>query len=157
MKKFLIAIFILVLVISISGCINSTDTKSNNSNVTTKVFENQWIKFEYPGNLYIVDQSGNNFIDVLIIKESAFKNDTIGEIQNSVNDKNMMISVNKEQNSTFETIAGKEGLYYNDSSETSAYIFLEGDKGLWIDFYDRSYYPAFQMIKKSIIIKKIPS
>ena len=154
-KSVIIVVLFLTLFVFVSGCVNTNTSDSDSSNVT-KEFENQWVKFEYPGNLNVVDNSQNNSIDILLINGKN-RNDVKGEIQNSVNNKTMMINVNKQQNSTFETIAGKEGLYYNDSSGMSAYIFLEGDKGLWIDFYDHSYWDAFVMVKNSIIIKKIPS
>jgi hypothetical protein len=158
-KSPIVIIGVLVLVVLVSGCMNSGNSdKSGNSNITAtnKVFENQWIKFKYPGNLNVVDKSQNDSIDVLLIREAADQNNILtGEIQNSVNDKNSMIKVNKQLNSTFETIASKEAISYNDSSGRSAYIFLEGDKGIWIDF-DPAYESAFQMVKNTILIKKIP-
>lgn len=79
-------------VISISGCTNS-DTNQKNS---TYQFENQYVKFQYPSNLAVQDNSTNKSLDLIILEDG----EQLGEIISVTNDQQ---SINSKWNKNYDS------------------------------------------------------
>jgi hypothetical protein len=136
--------------ISVSGCINPDNS---NKNVTNSVFENEWIKFQYPSNLNVKDSFSNNSNSVSLYAGSNL----VGNLNFQMNDKNKILDFYPDAQKT--TIAGKEAITGNDETQLFAYVFLNNDTHnnlqLIIDF-NNAYESAFNTTKNSLEIKKIP-
>jgi hypothetical protein len=150
MKKYFAVIATLLLIISVSGCINSNNS---NKNVSNTFFENQWIKFQYPSNLKVQDSSNNTSCSVSLYEVSNLA----GNINFQVNDKNKILNIYPDAQKT--TIAGKEAITGNDETQLFAYVFLNNNTSknleLVMDF-NGAYESAFNVTKNSLEIKKVP-
>lgn len=150
MKKYFALIVVILLIISISGCIN---WNNSNKNVSNTVFENQWIKFQYPSNLVVKDFSNDSTCSVTLYEFS----NPVGNINFQINDKNKILNIYPDaQNST---IAGKEAITGKDETQLFAYVFLNNNRTknleLFIEFND-AYESSFNTAKNTIEIKKVP-
>ena len=150
MKKYFVVIAVLLLLVSISGCLISD---GSNKNVSSAVFENQWIKFQYPSNLKVQDSSNNTSCSVSLYEASNLA----GNINFQVNDKNKILNIYPDAQKT--TIAGKEAITGNDETQLFAYVFLNNNTSknleLIMDF-NGAYESAFNVTKNSLEIKKVP-
>ncbi len=150
MKKYFAVIAVLLLLVSISGCLISD---GSNKNVSSAVFENQWIKFQYPSNLKVQDSSNNTSCSVSLYEASNLA----GNINFQVNDKNKILDIYPDAQNT--TIAGKEAITGNDETQLFAYVFLNNNTSknleLIMDF-NGAYESAFNVTKNSLEIKKVP-
>jgi hypothetical protein len=150
LKKHFTVIVVLLLLVSISGCVF---WEGSNKNVSNAVFENQWVKFQYPSNLKVQDSSNDTFCSISLYEASYL----VGNINFQVNDKNKILSIYPDAAKV--TIAGKEAIIGNDETQLFAYVFLNDNTSknleLVMDF-NNAYESAFNITKNSLEIKKVP-
>lgn len=125
---------------------SNSDDKSSNSNF----FENKYVKFKIPEGTQ-VQVNSSKLIKINIIKDG----EPIVEIDYSQSD-----SDNLKRNTNYglknTTISGYNAIEYNDPLELGSYMILERSKGLFVDF-DPDYKKEYDIVKNSLVIKKVPN
>ncbi|MGB9938145.1 MAG: hypothetical protein ACPK7O_10530 [Methanobacterium sp.] len=154
-KYTIIVIGLLTFVILNSGCTSNDLDNQIGVNSTGGSFENQWIKFNYPSNLTITDNSTND--DILITIYNG--NEYIGSIYNQMDNINNYVPFPESYNTT---IGGRKALreydmktLYNGENQIrpSAAIYLTQNATLNVIFEPTAKKPFNQVIK-TLIIKK---
>lgn len=144
--KMQIAFIVIFSVILVSGCVNNYNTSVSNA-----TFENQWVKFEYPSYIKIVDNS-NSTLDLTLYDENIL----VGTIFFNEEDKNKIASIYPDASNT--KIAGQEAITGNDEENLFAYVFLpnnsQGNYTLKIDI-NNGYTDVFNKTAHTLVIKKI--
>jgi len=156
-KNIELTLLILILsMVSISGCTDmGTDTNPNTS--TGGHFENQWVKFQYPSHLVVLDNSNSTHCRLELY------NNTNTSIENMIGEV-FYYQSNRTDLSCFTrakriNIADKPGIKIEDGLQVCSYIFLSADyintKTLILNFDARKHRDAYQKIADTIVIKKI--
>lgn len=141
-------IFVLIIILILhSTSLNTTD---NNYNYNNKVFENQFVQFNYSSNLYLVDKSNNTSIFVVIYDGNPSNNDAIGTI--FLGEANKTAQMNPFEETT---ISGYDAIEENQG-DPGAVIFLNNNTGLYI-LVNPSYESDVNTIINSMVIKKEPT
>jgi len=148
----------IILIVVMGGSLFSDKASSINTNsygLTT--FENQYITFNSNKGLEVVDglnteDASSNITDIFI-KDNG---NLIGEV--TITSYNTDDLANMEQTSQYTktTISGHTALEYSDSSGVGAYVILEGNKWITLDF-DPAYSSEYTTVKNSLTIKKTPT
>lgn len=130
-----------------------------NPTIPNKVFENEFIKFNYPTSLNVVDNSNNTTLNVTIydgpMYPSDYKINAIGAIfvTNRINkDYSDAVNANKFKNTT---ISGYDAVIEYDQGDSGASIYLNEDAVLHV-LLNPSYDPYVNSILNSFIVKKVP-
>jgi len=159
----LIHILLLILLLVVGSVIISgyPNIMGNNSNTMTSSggnFENQWVKFQYPSQLVILDNSNSTHFRVEVYKST---NTTIENMVGEV----FSYKSNRTDLSCFTrakriTIADKSGIKIEDGLLVCSYVFLSGDytntKTMILNFDARNHRDAYQKIADTIVVKKVP-
>ncbi len=158
LKKFLVLI---PLIVVCSAVICGYPCILGNDNVNTSTggaFENQWVKFQYPSHLVVLDNSNSTHFHVELY------NSTNTTIENMVGEV-FYYESNRSDLTCFRRaksiiIADKPGIIIEDGLLVSSYVFLSPDyvntKTMILDFDARKHRDAYQKIADSIVIKKMP-
>ncbi len=161
-KYYQLAFLAIILgTVAVSGCANFLG--SNNGTDTTKTstggnFENEWIKFQYPSDLVVLDCSDSTKCRVEIYNSSNIViENMVGEIFYYKSNKTDLTSFNKRKSIS---IGGKSGVKIEDGLQVCSYVFLDsGDtdvKTMIMNFDAKKYRDAYQKIADTLNIKKIP-
>ncbi|MCC7550186.1 MAG: hypothetical protein KO316_01640 [Methanobacterium sp.] len=145
--------------VAISGCTDITGTTGTLKTSTGGTFENEWVKFQYPADLVIVDNSNSTKCNLEIYNSSNTTiENMVGEVFYYKSNKTDMQSFTKRKSIS---IAGKSGFKIEDGLQVCSYIFLtSGDidvKTMIINFNAQKYRDAYQKIADTMEIKKIPT
>ncbi len=155
----LMIILLVSMGVAISGCTDITGTTGTLKTSTGGTFENEWVKFQYPADLVIVDNSNSTKCNLEIYNSSNTTiENMVGEVFYYKSNKTDMQSFTKRKSIS---IAGKSGFKIEDGLQVCSYIFLtSGDidvKTMIINFNAQKYRDAYQKIADTIEIKKIPT
>ena len=153
MKKYLSFIGILIivgLIVAVSGC-----TSSDTAATSNKTFENKIIKFSYPDNVKIIDNSTSNALRISILPStSTDPNDNpIGVINDYRDNKNTVL----QQRSDIQnlTISGYKAVSSKDDQFLYLDVFLDNNTNA--HYIEISVNPdqqdVFNTIKNSLTIK----
>jgi len=152
-------IFLLIFMcVAISGCTDLTGTTGSLKTSTGGTFENEWVKFQYPHDLVIVDNSNSTRCKLEIYNSSnTVIENMVGEVFYYQSNKTDLKSFTKRKSIT---IAGKSGFRIEDGLQVCSYVFLtSGDidvKTLILNFNAQKYRDTYQKIADTMEIKKIP-
>lgn len=150
MKKIIpiLVLGLILAIVAISGCTNSTN----------KVFENQFIKFNYSSNLNIVDNSNNTTLNVTIydgdVDSSNYQINAVGAIfvSNSINENETEINpINFKR----INISGYKADVEFDQGDWGATIYLNDDAGLFV-LLNPDHDSYVNTIVNSFVVKKAP-
>ncbi|BDZ68816.1 hypothetical protein [Methanobacterium ferruginis] len=155
----LMIILLVSMGVAISGCTDITGTTGTLKTSTGGTFENEWVKFQYPADLVIVDNSNSTKCNLEIYNSSNTTiENMVGEVFYYKSNKTDMQSFTKRKSIS---IAGKSGFKIEDGLQVCSYIFLtSGDidvKTMIITFNAQKYRDAYQKIADTMEIKKIPT
>ncbi|EKF86514.1 hypothetical protein A994_03488 [Methanobacterium formicicum DSM 3637] len=151
--------FILVTVF-MSGCTDLTGTAATvNKTSTGGNFENEWVKFQYPSQLFIVDNSNSTNCKLEIYNSSnTIIENMIGEVFYCKSNRTDLSSFTKRKSIT---IGGKSGIKIEDNLQVCSYVFLNSDytdvPTLILNFNAQNYLDTYQKIADTMDIKKIPT
>lgn len=152
-------IFILILgAVAVSGCTDLTGTTGAiNKTSTGGNFENEWVKFQYPCELFVLDQSNSTHCKLEIYNSSSTNiENMVGEV--------FYCKSNRTDLSTFTrrksiTIADKTGLKIEDGLQVCSYVFLGSEytdvKTMIVNFDAQKYRDAYQKVADTMVIKKV--
>ena len=150
---------ILVLAtVSISGC---TDIMGSNSTVKTSTggnFENQWVKFQYPSQLVILDNSNGTHckLEVYNSTNTTIEN-MVGEIFYYQSNRTDLTCFTRAKRII---IANESGIKIEDGLQVCSYVFLSPEyintKTMILNFDARKHRDTYQKIADSIVVKKVP-
>lgn len=124
-----------------------------------KVFENQFVKFNYSSDLSLVDKSNNTSIFIIVYYGDPANNNAIGTI--AVGDANETKELNEIKNSINgqniekTTISGHNAII-EDMGDPGAEIYLKNGKSLSI-MVNPPYKSDVDTMINSLIIKKEPT
>ena len=155
----LMIILLVSMGVAISGCTDITGTTGTLKTSTGGTFENEWVKFQYPADLVVVDNSNSTKCNLEIYNSSNTTiENMVGEVFYYKSNKTDMQSFTKRKSIS---IAGKSGFKIEDGLQVCSYIFLtSGDidvKTMIINFNAQKYRDAYQKIADTMEIKKIPT
>lgn len=146
----------IIFVVVMGGSLLSdkaSSIKTNSYGLTT--FENEYITFNSNKGLEVVDglntQDASSNITDVFIKDNG---NLIGEV--TITSYNPDDLASMEQTDTKTSIAGHTALEYSDSAGVGAYVILEGNKWITLDF-DPAYSSEYTTVKNSLTIKKTPT
>ena len=145
----IIILLIIILIVHLT-CPNPKD----------KVFENQFIKFNYSSNLNLVDKSNSTSIFIIIYKRYLSNNNPIGTI--SVGKVNRTDEINMEKNSQISqniketTISGYNAIIEKNMGDPGAIIYMNNNISLNV-LVDPPYESDVNTIINSFKIKKEPT
>ncbi|MDP3066020.1 MAG: hypothetical protein Q8N08_04700 [Methanobacteriaceae archaeon] len=146
--KILIMIAGFFLVLASSGCTNNNPSGGNGT------FENEWVKFSYPPGMVVVDVSSSDNLLVQIYKNGT-NSSMITTLNFASNSKKDLLD--QFPNATNSTVAGRAALTAQDEEGRYIYIFLgPGDQTLVL-YFDPTTGDAFQLVRDTLVIKKVPS
>ncbi|MGO9387923.1 MAG: hypothetical protein ACLPWD_07750 [Methanobacterium sp.] len=129
------------------------NTSSNTTTSNNKVFENQFVKFNYPSNFNIVDKSNATYLMIVIYNGNTSNiNNAIGIISVSETNKNMQMTPSNEKT----TISGYAAQIEMNQEDSGAEIFLTDNLGLFI-LLNSTYDSDVNIIVNSFIIKNAPT
>ena len=124
-----------------------------------KVFENQFVKFNYSSNLNVVDKSNNTSIFIIIYDGDPSNNNAVGTISLGKGNKSDVQKLEKAslngQNFNTTTISGHDAII-EDMGDPGAEIFLNNNTSLSI-LVDPPYKSDVDTMISSLIIKKEPT
>lgn len=144
-------------VVSFVGYVHIPESTATNKTSTGGNFENEWVKFQYPSELFVVDNSNKTHLRLELYANS---NTTIENLVGEV----FYCKSNRTDLSTFTrrksiTIADKSGVKIEDGLQVCSYVFLTSDytdvKTMILNFDAKNYRDAYQEVADSIVIKKI--
>ena len=125
-----------------------------------KVFENQFVKFNYSSNLNMVDKSTNTSIFVIIYYSDSSNKKAIGTISvdeaNESEELNLMKTSSNSQNMKKTSISGYDAIIEKNMGDPGAEIYLKNNTGLFV-LGNPSYESDLDTIINSFIIKKEPT
>ncbi|MFA0832576.1 hypothetical protein [Methanobacterium formicicum] len=143
-----------------SGCTDLTGTAATvNKTSTGGNFENEWVKFQYPSQLFIVDNSNSTNCKLEIYNSSnTIIENMIGEVFYCKSNRTDLSSFTKRKSIT---IGGKSGIKIEDNLQVCSYVFLNSDytdvPTLILNFNAQNYLDTYQKIADTMDIKKIPT
>ena len=124
-----------------------------------KVFENQFVKFNYSSNLNLVDKSNNSSIFMIIYDGDPSNNNAVGTIflgeANKTDEQKLEKTAVNGHDMTKTTISGYDAIIEN-MGDPGAEIYLNNNTGLFI-LVNPSYKSDVDTIINSLIIKKAPT
>jgi hypothetical protein len=124
-----------------------------------KVFENQFVKFNYSSDLNLVDKSNNTSIFIIIYDGDPANKNVIGTISlgeaNETKELNEIKKTVNGQNIEKTTISGHQAII-EDMGDPGAEIYLKNNKGLFI-LVNPPYKSDVDTMINSLIIKKEPT
>lgn len=143
----------------ISGFTDIMGTNSTAKTSTGGTFENEWIKFQYPPELVILDNSNSTRCSVEIYNNSnTIIENQVGELFYYKTNKTDLVSFTKAKRIT---MAGKSGIKIEDGLQVCSYVFLtSGDidvKTMVLNFDAHKYRDTYQKVSDTIVVKKIPN
>jgi len=149
-------LLVICFMVAISGCTSNNNSSTTNSSVATTnahgVFENKFVKFNYPKNLVVVDNSTNNYPEIYIFSGTPTTGGNldpknIGDI--SKVDTNYMKAV-KDSKKTVN-LNGTKAIGWKDSVVDAYSLFIPSKAFLFE--IDTNQTTAYNTIKNSLIIK----
>jgi len=151
--------FILVTVF-MSGCTDLTGTAAPvNKTSTGGNFENEWVKFQYPSQLFIIDNSNSTNCKLEIYNSSnTIIENMIGEVFYCKSNRTDLSSFTKRKSIKID---GKSGIKIEDNLQVCSYVYLNSDytdvQTMILNFNAQNYLDTYQKIADTMVIKKIPS
>ena len=148
------------MTVFVSGCTDFTGTAASvNKTSTGGNFENEWVKFQYPSQLFIVDNSNSTNCKLEIYNSSnTIIENMIGEVFYCKSNRTDLSTFTKRKSIT---IGGKSGIKIEDNLQVCSYVFLNSDytdvQTLILNFNAQNYRDTYQKIADTMVIKKIPS
>ncbi len=151
---------LILLTVFVSGLTDLTGaTVEVNKTSTGGNFENEWVKFQYPSNLVVLDNSNSTHCKL------EFYNSTNTDIVNLVGEV-FYCQSNRTDLSSFTkrksiTIANKSGVKIEDGLQVCSYVFLTSEdinvKTMILNFDAQKYRDTYQKVADTMVIKKIPN
>jgi hypothetical protein len=156
-KLFGSILLVICFIVAISGCTSNNNSSNTTANVTTTtnsqgVFENKFVKFNYPENLVVVDNSTDTYPEIYIFSGTP----TIGgysdpkyigdivqmstDYMTTVNDSTKTVNLN-----------GTKAIEWKDSTLNRYSLFIPS-KALLFEI-NTNYTTAYNTIRNSLIIK----
>jgi len=150
---------ITVCVVAFVGYINIPESTATNNTSTGGNFENEWVKFQYPSGLFIVDNSNSTHLRLEFYANSNTTiENLVGEVFYCKSNRTDMSSFTKRKSIS---IADKSGVKIEDGLQVCSYVFLTSDytdvKTMILNFDAKNYRDAYQTVADSMVIKKISS
>ena len=149
------------MAVAISGCTELTgNTGAMAKTSTGGSFENDWVKFQYPSEMVVLDNSNSTDCKLEIYNSSntAIEN-LVGEVFYYKSNRTVITSTFYKGNRI--TMADKSGLKIEDGLQVCSYVFLtSGDidvPTMIVNFDAQKYRDAYQKIADTMVIKKISS
>jgi hypothetical protein len=127
---------------------------------TGGTFENEWVKFQYPPELVVLDNSNSTDCKLGIYNSSNTTiENQIGEIFYYKSNRTVITSTFYK--GTRITMSDKYGLKIEDGLQVCSYVFLtSGDidvPTMIVNFDAQKYRDAYQKIADTLVVKKISS
>lgn len=156
--------FVVVVVILVVGIIGAAvyllidGIMVDSTSLNNKVFENQFIKFNYSSDLNMVDNSNNTTLNVTIydgsVDPSNYQINAVGAIfvSNSINRTKTGINANKLKN---VIISGYKAEVEYDQGDSGATIYLNDTAGLFV-LLNPDHDSYVNTILNSFVVKKAP-
>lgn len=157
--SYLLVLILIMLSISVSGCTDITGNNGTNKSSTGGTFENMWVKFHYPSELVILDNSNNTTCKIEIYNSSnTVIENMVGEIFYYQVDKIDQESFTKAKRISIDD---KSGIKIEDGLQVCCYVYLTSEytdvETMILNFDAHNYRDAYQKIADTIEVKKIPS
>jgi hypothetical protein len=125
-----------------------------------KIFENQFVKFNYSSNFNLVDKSNSTSIFVIIYNGDPSKKNIVGTIflgdVNKTNEQKIKKTAVNGQDTKKTIISGYDAIVEKNQGDPGAEIYLNDNTGLFI-LVEPSYESDVDTIINSLIIKKAPT
>ncbi|AUB58872.1 MAG: hypothetical protein KO318_02845 [Methanobacterium sp.] len=160
-KNYQSIILILILgTVTVSGCTYLTGTTATiNKTSTGGNFENEWVKFQYPPELVILDQSNSTQCKLEIYNSSTPNiENMVGEVFYCKSNRTDLSCFTKRKSIT---IADKPGIKIEDGLQVCSYVFLNSEytdvKTMIVNFDAQKYRDAYQKVADTVVVKKISS
>ncbi len=156
----LILVAFILVIVFVSGCTDITGTTAQvNKTTTGGNFENEWVKFQYPSQLFILDNSNSTHCKLEIYNSSNTSiENMIGEVFYCKSNRTDLSSFTTRKSIT---IGGKSGIKIEDNLQVCSYVFLNSDytdvQTMILNFNAKNYLDAYQKIADTMVIKKISS
>ena len=157
--SYLLILILITFSISVSGCADITGNNGTDNTSTGGTFKNMWVKFQYPSELVILDNSNNTTCNIEIYNSSnTIIENMVGEI--------FYYNVNKADQQSFTTakkitIDDKSGIKIEDGLQVCCYVYLTSGytdvEAMILNFDAHRYRDAYQKIADTMEVKKIPS
>ena len=149
-------LLVICFMVAISGCTSNNNSTNTTGNVTTTnshgVFENKFVKFNYPENIVVVDNSTDNYPEIYIFSGTP----TIGGYSDpkyigdiSQMSTNYMTTVNDSTKTV--SINGTNAIEWKDSTLDRYSLFIPS-KALLFEI-DTNHTTVYNTIRNSLIIK----
>lgn len=137
---------------------NIMGNNSDNKISTGGNFENQWVKFQYPSHLFILDKSNSTHFRVEIYNSTnTIIENMVGEVFNYQSNRTDLSYFTRAKRIT---IADKSGIKIEDGLLVCSYVFLSPEyintKTMILNFDARNHRDAYQKIADTIVVKKVP-
>lgn len=150
---------IILSTVTVCGCADfsgSTGVVAKNS--TGGTFENEWVKFQYPPQLVIVDNSNSTDCRLEVYNSSStIIENQVGEIFSYKSNRTVITSTFYK--GKLVNISNKTGLKLEDGLQVCSYVFLtSGDidvPTLILNFDAQKYRDVYQKIADTLEVKKI--
>lgn len=123
-------------------------------------FENEWVKFQYPPDMVVLDNSNSTDckLEIYNCSNICIENQ-VGEVFYYKSNRTVITST--FYNGKRITMADKSGLKIEDGLQVCSYVFLtSGDidvPTMILTFDAQKYRDAYQKIADTMVIKKISS
>lgn len=153
-------IILLILgTVAVSGCTDLSGATTVNKTSTGGNFENEWVKFQYPSDLVILDNSNSTHCKLEIYNSSnTIIENMVGEVFYCQSNRTDLSSFTKR---TSIKIADKSGIKIEDGLQVCSYVFLTSEytdvKTMILNFDAQKYREAYQKVADTMVIKKISS
>jgi hypothetical protein len=125
-----------------------------------KIFENQFVKFNYSSNFNLVDKSNSTSIFVIIYNGDPSKKNIVGTIflgdVNKTNEQKIKKTAVNGQDTKKTIISGYDAIVAKNQGDPGAEVYLNDNNGLFI-LVEPSYESDVDTIINSLIIKKAPT
>jgi hypothetical protein len=158
-KTYQLMIFILIFgVVAVSGCTDLTGTTATiNKTSTGGNFENEWVKFQYPSELFVLDISNNTHCKLEIYNSSSTNiENMVGEVFYCKSNRTDLSTFTKRKSIT---ISDKSGIKIEDGLQVCSYVFLSSEytdvKTMIVNFDAQKYRDAYQKVADTMVIKKV--
>lgn len=156
-KNYILGFLGIIAIVLIVVVVFNHSIPNNNDN---KVFENQFIKFNYSSDLNVVDYSNNTTLFVVIysgdVDPSNWEINAVGTIRVTKDSlKNVDWNANNINEFKNVTISGYEALVVYDQLNSGAIIFLNDSAAIGV-LLNSECDPYVNTILNSFEIKKVP-
>lgn len=145
--------------VAVSGCTDLSGATTINKTSTGGNFENEWVKFQYPSDLVILDNSNSTHCKLEIYNSSnTIIENMVGEVFYCQSNRTDLSTFTKRTNIK---IADKSGIKIEDGLQVCSYVFLTSEytdvKTMILNFDAQKYRDAYQKVADTMVIKKISS